>query len=100
MNNILSISDATYMTFADLLVFNLNNGEYLSDTISVVEGDVEYTLSFTVVASYSKSMDEEAYGREILSNVSPVWWTFKAVDNETPVDTDFSFDELRTYILC
>ena len=100
MNNVLSISSETYMTFADLLVFNLDNGEYLSDSISVVEGDIEFTLSFTVVASYSKSLDEETYGREVLSNVSPVWWTFEAVDNGTPVDTDFSFDELKTYILC
>lgn len=99
MKDVVSISDATYLTFADLLVFNLDRKEYLSDSISVVEGDIEFTLSFAVVASYSKSIDEETYGREILSNVSPVWWTFEAVDNGTPVATDFSFDELKTYIL-
>lgn len=99
MNNVLSISSATYITFADLLVFNLDNGEYLSDTISVVEGDIEFTLSFTVVAYYSKSMEDETRGQYILSDIAPVWWTFEAVDNENPVDTDFSFDELKTYIL-
>ena len=99
MNNVLSISSDTYMTFADLLVFNLDNRDYISDSISIVEGDIEFTLSFAVVAHYSKSMDEETYGRETLSNVSPVWWKFEAFDNDKPINTDFSFDELKAYIL-
>ena len=100
MKNVVSISDVTYQTFADLLVFNLGHREYLSDSICVTEGDVEFTLSFTIVAHYSKSMDEETYGIEILNNVSPVWWKFEAFDNDKPINTDFSFDELKSYILC
>lgn len=100
MKNIVSISNATYQTFADLLVFNIDHREYLSDSICVIEGDVEFTLSFAIVAHYSKSTDEETYGIEILDNVSPVWWNFEALDNDEPINTDFSFDELKTYILC
>lgn len=99
MNDVVSISDATYLTFADLLVFNLDRKDYLSDSISVVEGDMEFTLSFSVVAHYSKSMDEETYGREVLSDITPVWWDFEAVDGGMKFVTDFSFDTLKTYIL-
>lgn len=99
MEKVLSISAATYLTFADLLVFNLDNRDYISDSISIVEGDIEFTLSFAVVAHYSKSMDEETYGRGILSNITPIWWNFEAVEAGMEFITDFSFDELKTYIL-
>lgn len=99
MKNIVSISDATYQTFADLLVFNLDHREYLSDSICVVEGDMEFTLLFSVVAHYSKSLDEETYGRDVLSDITPVWWDFEAVEGGMKFVTDFSFDELKTYIL-
>lgn len=99
MKNIVSISNATYQTFADLLVFNLDNRDYLSDSISVVEGDIEITLSFSIVAHYSKSLDEETYGREVLSDISPVWWNCETLDNGAPVNNDFSFDELKTRII-
>lgn len=99
MNDVVSISDATYLTFADLLVFNLDHRGYLSDSICVVEGDMEFTLSFSVVAHYSKSLDEETYGRDVLSDITPVWWDFEAVEGGMKFVTDFSFDELKTYIL-
>ena len=99
MNDVVSISNATYLTFAELLVFNLDRKDYLSDSISVVEGDMEFTLSFSVVAHYSKSMDEETYGQEVLSDITPVWWDFEAVEGGMKFVTDFSFDELKTYIL-
>ena len=99
MEDIINISCATYETFAQLLVFNLSKKDYLTDSIYVVEGDVEFTLSFSVVAHYSKSMDEETYGREILTDITPVWWDFEAVEGGMKFVTDFSFDELKTYIL-
>lgn len=99
MEEIINISDATYETFAQLLAFNLLNKDYLADSISVVEGDMELTLSFSVVAHYSKSMDEETYGREILSDINPVWWDFEAAEGGMKFITDFSFDELKTYML-
>lgn len=99
MEDIVNISGATYEAFAQLLAFNLSNRDYLSDSISVVEGDMEFTLSFSVVAHYSKSMDEETYGREILSDITAVWWVFEAVEGGMEFVTDFSFDELKTYML-
>lgn len=99
MEDIINISCATYEAFAQLLAFNLANRDYLSDSISVIEEDMEFTLSFSVVAHYSKSMDEETCGREILSDITAVWWNFEAVEGGMAFVTDFSFDELKTYIL-
>lgn len=99
MEDIINISCATYETFAQLLAFNLSKKDYLADSISVIEGDMEFTLSFSVVAHYSKSMDEETYGREILSDITAVWWDFEAVEGGMKFVTDFSFDELKTYML-
>lgn len=99
MANIINISNATYEMFADLLAFNIGSRPYLSDKISVIEGDMEFTLSFSVVAHYSKSRDEETYGLNILTDITPVWWEFEALDNGAKVNTDFSFDELKTYML-
>lgn len=99
MEDIINISDTIYESFAERLVFNIGSRPYLSDEISVVDGDMEFTLSFSVVAHYSKSMDEETYGREILSDITPIWWDFEAVEGGMEFITDFCFDELKTYIL-
>lgn len=99
MDDVVRISNATYLTFADLLVFNLDGKDYLSDSISVIDGDMEFTLSFSVVAHYSKSMDEETYGREVLSDITPIWWNFEAIGGGMKIVTDFNFDVLKTYIL-
>ena len=99
MEDIINISCTTYETFAQLLAFNLSKKDYLLDSISVVEGDMEFTLSFSVVAHYSKSMNEETYGREVLSDITPIWWDFEAAEGGMKFVTDFSFDELKTYIL-
>jgi hypothetical protein len=34
-----------------------------------------------------------------LSDITPVWWDFEAVEGGMKFVTDFSFDELKTYIL-
>lgn len=99
MEDIINIPGATYEAFAQSLASKLSKKYYLCDSISVVEGDMEFTLSFSVVAHYSKSMDEETCGREILSDITPVWWDFEAVKGGMKFITDFSFDELKTYIL-
>jgi hypothetical protein len=99
MEDVIRISDATYLKLADFIVSNIRNKDYLKDSISVVDGDMEFTLSFTVIAYYSKSRDEETYGQDILSDIIPVWWDFEAVDGGMEFITDFSFDELKTYIL-
>lgn len=99
MDDVIRISDLVYLKLADFIVSNLRNKDYLKDSISVVDGDMEFTLSFTVIAYYSKSLDEETYGHDILSDIIPVWWNFEAVEGGMEVVTDFSFDELKTYIL-
>jgi hypothetical protein len=99
MANIINIADTIYEMFAELLVFNIGSRPYLSDKISVVEGDMEFTLSFSVVAHYSKSRDEGTYGLNILSDITPVWWDFEAVEGGVKFITDFSFDELKTHML-
>lgn len=99
MDDVIRISDLVYLKLADFIVSNLRNKDYLKDSISVVDGDMEFTLSFTVIAYYSKSLDEETYGQDILSEIIPVWWNFEAVEGGMEFVTDFSFDELKTYIL-
>lgn len=99
MDDVIIISDLVYLKLADFIVSNLRNKDYLKDSISVVDGDMEFTLSFTVIVYYSKSRDEETYGQDILSDIIPVWWDFEAVEGGMKFVTDFSFDELKTYIL-
>lgn len=99
MEDVIRISDLVYLKLADFIVYNLRNKDYLKDSISVVYGDMDFTLSFAVIVYYSKSRDEETYGQDILSDIIPVWWDFEAVEGEMKFVTDFSFDELKTYIL-
>lgn len=99
MDDVIRISDLVYLKLADFIVPNLINKDYLKDSISVVDGDMDFTLSFAVIAYYSKSCDEETYGQDILSDIIPVWWDFEAIEGEMKSVTDFSFDELKTYIL-
>lgn len=96
----INIPDGVYLTFADLLAFNICGKTHVCDEISVVEGDIVFTLRGNFVAYYEPSRDEERFGREVLVDITPIWWDFEAVEGVEKYDTDFSFDELKNYMLC
>lgn len=99
MNEIINISENVYSSLADMLAFNIRGKRYHTDKITVYDGGVEFTLSLAVIIDYETSYDEEYYGKEVASNITPIWWEFHAIEGIEELDTDFSFDELKTYIL-
>lgn len=99
MNGVINISESVYVELADRLAFNMRGKKYHCDEITVYDDGVEFTLSLVVIADYEPSYDEEYYGKKGVVNVTPIWWEFHAIEGIEELDTDFSFDELKTYIL-
>lgn len=99
MNRVVNISESVYGELADMLAFNMRGKIYHCDEITVYDDGVEFTLSLVVMADYKTSHDEESYGKKVVVNVTPIWGEFHAIEGIEELDTDFSFDELKTYIL-
>lgn len=100
MKDIVSISEDTYRAFAELISFNAYGKDYYSDKITVVEEDMEFTLSFSIYLHYEQSRDEDIRERMIITDVIPVWWNFVACEGDEQYNNDFSFNELKNYMLC
>jgi hypothetical protein len=94
------ITDKVYLEIADALAYAVCNRDYYSGKVAVVVGDVEFTLEGSFVMYYEKSRDEEFLGCRILSDIIPVWWDFTACEGSEYYNTDFSFDELKNYMVC
>lgn len=94
------ITDKVYLEIADALAYAVCNRDYYSGKVTAVIGDIEFTLEGSFVMYYEKSRDEEFLGCRILSDIIPVWWNFTACEGTECYNNDFSFDELKNYMIC
>lgn len=94
------ITDKVYLEIADALAYAVCNRDYYSGKVTAVVEDVEFTLEGSFVMNYDKSRDEEFLGCRILSDIIPVWYNFTACEGSEYYNTDFSFNELKGYMIC
>lgn len=100
MKQTIIITDKVYLEIADSLAYAVCNRDYYSGKVTTIIGDVEFTLEGSFVMRYEKSRDEEFLGCRVLSNITPLWWTFTACEGAEYYNTDFSFEELKRYMIC
>lgn len=94
------ITDKVYLELADALADSVYNRDYYSGTVTVVEGDIEFTLEGAFAMYYGKFRDEEFIGCRMLTDIIPIWWNFIVCEGSELYNNDFSFDELKNYMLC
>lgn len=100
MKTPITITDKVYLEIADAFAYAVCNKDYYSGKVTAVIEDVEFALEGSFVMHYEKSRDEEFLGCRILSDIIPIWWNFSACEGPEYYNTDFSFDELKRYMVC
>lgn len=99
MDNIYQVSGDAYHKLGVALVETVYNRDYYSGSITICDDDIELTITGEFVMYFREVIDDEYYGAEALVDISPIWWKFVATYGIDVLTTDFSFDELKTYIL-
>lgn len=100
MKTPITITDKVYLEIADALAYAVCNRDYYSGKVTAAIENVGFALEGSFVMHYEKSRDEEFIGCRMLSDIIPVWWNFTACEGSEYYNTDFSFDELKNYMIC
>lgn len=92
------IATNLYLEIADRLVDAIGSKEFFSGVVSYTFGDVECRLVCTLIIHRAERAENDAsYPR--ITEIVPVWWEFSTVDGSVQLLNDFSFGELKSYIL-
>ncbi len=91
-----NVSSALYNEVAERLTERVGRNGYFSGSIEVETADAECRLVLSAVVYHRRDAMPEGES-EVLSDMVPVWWEFRAVTEEGEVINDFSFGELRKY---
>lgn len=100
MKTPITITDKVYLEIADALAYDVCNRDFYSGKVTVYVEDTAFTLEGSFVMRYEKSRDEEFLGCRMLTDITPVWWNFTVCEGAELYNNDFSFDELKNYLLC
>ena len=94
------ITHKVYLEIADALAYAVCNRDYYSGKVTIYVEDTEFTLEGSFVMLYEKARDEEFLGCRMLTNITPIWWNFTVREGAELYNNNFSFDELKNYMLC
>lgn len=94
----LEINDLIYEGVADALTATLEGRDYFSGSVEFDTEEVGTTLTATLMVYRRNELYPEGTCREI-EDIVPVWWEFHTVQECGEVLNDFSFGELKKYLL-
>ena len=93
-----SISPELYRQVTGRLSDAIGDGDYFSGSLDFVFGPVSCRLVVTVIVYRARVVLPEGERRPV-ADVVPVWWEFRTDAGEGPTDNDFSFSELKAFLL-
>ena len=91
------ISSSLYLEIAERLADAIRSKSFFSGVVTLYDGDVECRLCCTLFIS--RSNENEPSGVERITSMVPVWWELKSSLFGEPIDNDFSFKTMLTYLL-
>lgn len=94
-----AVTPELYEDTALLLAERLGcEADYFSDSIRFTRGEWDYCLTTTLIV-YRRTERAPDGVRRPLSDLVPVWWEFHTTGPEGEVLNDFSFNELKRYMI-
>ncbi|MEG1622631.1 MAG: hypothetical protein RR330_04590 [Alistipes sp.] len=93
-----SPSSELYSQLARLLVDRLDLSGYFSGSVSLEFDDVDCRLTGSFIV-YRQPCDLPEGIYRPIADVVPVWWEFHTRTEEGEVDNDFSFSELKPFLI-
>ena len=93
-------SDDFYYEFTRALVDEMDRCDYWSGHLDFNFGDVDVMFNAAIVVEYTTCKDEKFVGCQMISRVSPIWWSIEVSVDGEDCDHDFDFDNVREYLEC
>lgn len=96
-----NIEDAHYAAIAELLLIGIGSGNYYNGSIGYETEDWCGELRATLIV-YRQPLDlpdDPAHLCERITDIVPVWWEFNTYENGAPTANNFSWSELKEYLL-
>jgi len=93
-----SISPELYRRTAERLDEAIGALDYFSGALEIPFGRVWCRLVVSVIV-YRRRESLPEGDRRPVSDLVPVWWEFRTSDDGEEVSNDFSFSELKSYLL-
>lgn len=93
-----SISPELYREAAQRLCDAIDGGNYFSGTLAFLSGIAECRLTCTVIV-YRQSQGLPEGGGAMICDLIPVWWEFHTVVEGEEVINDFSFGDLKQWVV-
>jgi hypothetical protein len=97
----IEITTNTHRHLAARLREEIAHGEWFNGSVEIaVEDPADIVGRLTLTAIIYRRTETLPEGpRRPISDVVPVWWEFSTVGPEGPMPNDFSFDELKPYLI-
>lgn len=93
-----SVSPELYHQAAHRLSAAIGCENYFSGSVAFLFGDTECRLTVSVIV-YRRRLSLPEGVTDSVCDLVPVWWEFHTTTEEGEVPNDFSFTELKGYIL-
>ena len=94
----IEITDRIYRLVAAGLREEIGDAEWFNGTLGGDLPDLEWRLTLTAIAYRRDEVLPEGARRPV-SDVVPVWWEFSTLTEEGQCPNDFSFTELKPYLI-
>lgn len=96
-----SMNETIYTRFAERLLAEIGDGCYFNDSIEMDVEELHCLLRATLIVYREprRDPDDPAQSRTTITDIVPVWWEFHTTQADGPVPNDFSWRELREYLL-
>lgn len=94
----LHITPHIYAALAEGMLENIGPRNSISTTLHVEDGDTTYLFMCSAVI-YRRSEQRPDCDDEVISNVVPIWWELRSFRGEDVILNDFSFDEMKEYLI-
>uniref|UniRef100_S0DEP5 Uncharacterized protein n=1 Tax=termite gut metagenome TaxID=433724 RepID=S0DEP5_9ZZZZ len=95
----IEISDNIYRELAARLAGAIGEDDYFNGAVEYENEELYARLVATVLVYRREETFPEGV-RRVVSNVVPMWWELRTVQQCGDADNDFSFDELKQYLIC
>lgn len=93
-----TISSQLYDCTARNLLEAVDGRNYFSGSVDFNFGDIECRLTASLIIYRSKRSLPEG-DVDVISDIVPVWWEFHTSNAEDEMLNDFSFGDLKRYLL-
>lgn len=95
----IEISKNNYLALASILKEAIGGSDYFNGSVECETPEARLRLVATLIIYRRKETLPEGTVRRPVANIVPVWWELVSTCEEGVVANDFSFAELKPYLI-